>query len=382
MSDELFEGIEILDASQIEEKLEDKKSDGDSTATTKTDEIEIVALNTETATKPAEETVETQTTASNEKREAIYKSLLKEFVEGGILSLEESEELEKIPGSLDSIKDLMNKTVTKKVENSKEEWKKGFSGSKKRFLEIEENFDDSDKAIMMAERLDFLESVDEEKIKKNETLQQQLYAESLRSKGFANEKIKELVLDAIALKKLEQKASEALTELKDEASDFIEEAKVAKAQKESQAVEEQKKTFENLIAAVDSKTHFFEDLELNKAVKDKLKANMTTAVYTDPKTKKEYTSLMNKQRQNPVEFEMFINYLDVLGVFNMNKEGKFTPDLSKIKKVVKTQTITELDKLIEEESSRGVGRNTSVEQSDLTNKTLSVLKRGFKKENV
>jgi hypothetical protein len=87
---------------------------------------------------------------------------------------------------------------------------------------------------------------------------------------------------------------------------------------------------------------------------------------------------MYKQQRNPVEFEMLINYYDTLGLFNLDKQGKFKPDISKLKAVAKTAAINDLDKIISAEEQRGVGRNTSVETSKKTEGILNMLDRAFK----
>ena len=117
---------------------------------------------------------------------------------------------------------------------------------------------------------------------------------------------------------------------------------------------------------------------LNKIGKEKIKQNILNPVYKDDKTGREYNSLMYKQTRNPAEFEMLINYYDTLGLFNLNKEGKFKPDISKLKQVAKTSAINDLDKIIASED-RNVGRNTSVETSEKTGNILDMLERSLKK---
>jgi hypothetical protein len=74
---------------------------------------------------------------------------------------------------------------------------------------------------------------------------------------------------------------------------------------------------------------------------------------------------------------MLINYYDTLGLFNLDKEGKFKPDISKLKTVAKTTAINELDKIISSEDRR-IGRNTAVESSKKTENALNLLERAFK----
>ncbi len=89
---------------------------------------------------------------------------------------------------------------------------------------------------------------------------------------------------------------------------------------------------------------------------------------------------MYKQQRNPVDFEMLINYYDTLGLFNIDKQGKFKPDISKLKAVAKTAAINDLDKIIAAEEQRGVGRNTSVETSQKTDSIIGMLENAFNKK--
>ena len=150
--------------------------------------------------------------------------------------------------------------------------------------------------------------------------------------------------------------------------------KEAKTKKE---IETQTKAFENLLNNIDSRESFIDGLNLNKVSKDKLKNNILNPVYRDPQSGKELNSLMYKQQRNPVEFEMLINYYDTLGLFNLDREGRFKPDITKLKTIAKTTAINELDKIIASEDRR-VGRNTSVETSKKTENALNLLERAFK----
>jgi len=250
--------------------------------------------------------------------------------------------------------------------------------SKKRFLEIEDAFDETDQAILMAQRLEFFDNVSEDAIKQDENLQKQIYWEQLKAKNFSDADALEAIEDAIAINKLEEKALKAVPELKASAKTYIDKSREAIQEKTKAEQEAQTKAFEQLLANIDSREAFIDGLNLNKVAKDKLKNNIMNPVHTDPKTGKEFNSLMYKQQRNPVEFEMLINYYDTLGLFNLDKEGKFKPDISKLKQVAKTAAINDLDKIIAAEEERGLGRNTSVETSKKTEGILSMLDSAFK----
>jgi hypothetical protein len=326
---------------------------------------------------PATKDTNAESSDGETRNEAVYKALMKELVTAGILTAAEVEKLDELPGTLDTIKDLVNKTVETNFKSAEENWRKSLPAAKKRFLEIEDAFDETDQAILMAQRLEFFDNLNVEDVKNNIDLQKQIYFEQLKSKNFSDEDAIEAINDAVESNKLEQKAFKAIPELKAESDAIVQESRVAKEAKTKKEIEAQTKAFENLLNNIDNRESFIDGLNLNKISKDKLKNNILNPVYKDPQSGKELNSLMYKQQRNPVEFEMLINYYDTLGLFNLDREGRFKPDISKLKTVAKTTAINELDKIIASEDRR-VGRNTSVETSKKTENALNLLERAFK----
>tara|TARA_R100001443_G_scaffold83700_1_gene90472 strand:+ start:579 stop:1745 length:1167 start_codon:yes stop_codon:yes gene_type:complete len=382
--EDLFEGLQIMSPEELNAVVEsDENSEEGEKETTPNDESEglfkpVESEEGEGAYENTKNQTDSKTTTSNERSEEIYKGLIKELVESNIITAAEADKLDELEGSLDTIKDLMNKTVQTNFKAAEEQWKENMPAAKKRFLEIEDAFDETDQAIMMAQRLEFFDNVDEESIKSDENLQKEIYYDLLKSKNFSDEQAVEAIQDAIEVKKLESKALKAIPELKNQANAVVTQAKEYKAAKTKQEVAEQNKAFESLIANIDNRQSFVEGMSLNKISKEKIKQNILNPVYKDKKTGTEYNSLMYKQTRNPVEFEMLINYYDTLGLFNLDKAGKFKPDISKLKQVAKTKAINDLDKIIAKED-RNVGRNTSVETSEKTGNILDMLERSMKK---
>ena len=382
-SDELWEGLQIMTPQELNQTIENKDNPEDSKPEEKT-EFTLEPVRAEVGDDaPENKEVPTETKpVSNEgpkgNNEVVYKALLKELVTGGIITAAEADNLDELPGNLDTIKELLNKTIEQGVDAKQQDWKKSLPSEKKRFLEIEDAFDQTDQAIIMAQRLEFFDSLTTDAVSENPTLQKQLYFEHLKSKNFSDQEAMEAVEDADAVGKLEQKALEAIPKLKAQSAEIVEQSRAAKQEMNAKAQEAQTKAFESLLNDIDSRESFIDGLNLNKVSKDKLKNNIIEPVYKDPKTGREFNSLMYKQMKNPAEFEMLINYYDTLGLFNITKEGKFRPDISKIKAVAKTAAITELDKVISAEEQRGVGRNTSVETSPKTDNILSLLEQATK----
>ena len=391
-NEDLFEGLEIMSPEDLNSAVETKNEEAEKTETTETTgetkkEEEGEELFTPVSTESGEgsyekEKGEAPTNESKEpnlsKNEAIYKGLMKELIDAGVLTSTQVEQLEELPGTLDTIKDLVNQTVKQKFASAEEAWKNNMPAAKKRFLEIEDAFDETDQAIMMAQRLEFFDNIDEKALEEDENLQKQVYFDLLKSKNFSDQDATDAIDDAVSMNKLKDKALKAIPELKQEAEHYVGQAKAYKEERTKKEIAQQEEAFKSLISHIDSRESFIDGLNLNKPTKDKLKANILNPIYKDPKSGREYNSLMYKQQRNPVEFEMLINYYDTLGLFNLDKQGKFKPDISKLKAVAKTAAINDLDKIIAAEEQRGVGRNTSVETSQKTEGILGMLENAFK----
>lgn len=386
-NNELFEGLQIMSPEELNQAVEGQNGGQETNAGQEEQQNEpanlFTPVTTETGEGAGENKQVTEKPAATEsltKNEAVYKALMKELVNSGVLTVEEVEKLDELPGTLDTIKELVSKTVETGVKQTQENWKKNLDPTKKRFLEIEDAFDATDQAILMAQRLEFFDNVDTKAVTDDVNLQKQIYFELLKSKNFSDQDAIEAINDAEQMGKLQEKSLKAIPELRKQAHEVVEHARFEKETKTKAEQEAQTKMFESLVANIESRDAFIDGLNLNKVAKDKLKANIMNPVHRDPETGVEYNSLMYKQKRNPVEFEMLINYYDTIGLFNLDKEGKFKPDISKLKSVAKTAAINELDKVIAAEEQRGVGRNTSVETSQKTEGLLNMLENAFNKK--
>jgi len=390
--DGLFEGLQIMTPQELESNIGNGSSNAEDSPVETTDSNDGFVITNPSLENPVEdndkeeeEIVDSKTvkpvstesnTLSSDGKEKVYKALMKEMVENGILTIEQQEMLDELPGTLDSIKSVLEETVSKKMEKKQEAWKNSLSKEKRRFLEIEDAFDSEDLAINMAQRLEFFDTIDEDLLSDNVDLQKQIYFESLKAKGFSDEEANEKVQDADDLGKLDKEAIKALPQLKKQATDVVNSARTEKIRKTEEQKEQYNLQFENLMKTIDTKESFIDGINLNKIAKDKLKDNIVKPIHTD-ESGKTYTSLMYKQKQNAAEFEMLINYYDSIGLFNMDKSGNFKPDISKLKAVAKTKAVNEIDKIIAADNERGVGRNTSLDASDKQKGIFDLLERAM-----
>ena len=388
--EDLFDGIEIMSPGELDSAI----STGEETTESEekiesTDGISIVPVEQtsgdlgETAEEgkivEPEETTKTTPTSqgpSESDKSAFYTAMLKEMINEGVIASPETEE--ELEGSLDKLKELMKGTLEKSFQGMTKQWQDGFSGAKKKFLEIEGSFTDADLAVQTAQQLEFFDNLSEKDLKEDDTLQKNVYYEYLKSKNFSDAEIREQIEDADAIGKLEDKALKAVPYLRQRAAGIIKQEDQKKQAQEAEWSKKREENYNHLMNSIDKKDEFIDGLKLNKVSKDKLKANITQPIYTDDKGKG-YTSLMYKQMRNPTSFEMLVNYYDSIGLFDIDKGGNFKPNISKLQKIAKTRAVSELDKVIAASNERGVGRQTSVDASEKTAGILDLLERGIGK---
>ena len=304
-----------------------------------------------------------------------YLALAKDLQAEGILSSID----EDFDPSLEGLRDLFTKEKEQTVNSKIANFKKSFSGAKKVFLDIEDGFDSEVEAMEVSKKIDFYSNIDADAIEGNDALAEEILGESLRMAGFSEDRIEEEIEDARDLGKLEGKAAKSLPGITAKYDRLVQEGKQRNKQRQADYAQMQEDNFNSLLDAVDSRDHIIEGIPYNKSHKDKLKSRMTTAVYKD-QNGTQYTELGNKQRQSPQEFDMLVNYYEQLGLFNM-KDGKFSPDLSKLKNIAKTKASHDLDKIIDQEEAISRNKNKGQlrkERSSVTDNLIAKLDRGYK----
>jgi hypothetical protein len=388
--DNLFDGLEIMSPEEINSSI-DNQGENTTEETTEVGDVEqgLEITNPSGESKEVESDKEIVEPSSESEDEPTseptnnkYSALIKDMISEGVLSGPEGEELEELlkDASLDTVKEFIENTANNKFKQTQDNWRKNLDPVKKRFLGIEDAFGETDTAIQMAQRLEYFENLSYDAIKEDENLAKNVYYDSLITRGHSQEEAIEMVEEAVALDKVTEKATKAVPYLKQDAESYVEKSRATREAEMARKQEENEQAFSKLMDAIETKEAFVPGLNLNKVSKDKLKQNITTSVHKD-KNGKEYTSLMYKQMRNPSEFEMLINYYDTLGLFNLDKEGKFKPDISKLKNIAKTKAVSELDQVLSQEEERGLGRQTSVGVSKKTESALDLLKAAYGKRN-
>lgn len=391
-NEELFEGIQILSPSEIESQASSGTDEPPATTEEDTppaggsgeggqEELTIVVPDTSGA-GTVENTDEDEPSGSSDEpdlKTQKYQALIKDMMKDEIFAGVEEDELEEMlkEAGPETLKKLIQRTADTAFSAHKTNWENSFSGEKRRFLGLEDKFTDTDQAIRMAQQLEFLEGVTDADIEGNPELQKQLYYNYLMSKNFSQQEAVGMIEEADGIDKLLEKAKSSLPALKTQASTIVKQAEQQKAAMIEQQKETETKNFETLMNTVENREEFIPGMKINKIVREKVKNNMTTPVFTDEQGR-QYTSLMYKQLRNPAEFQALMSYYDELGMFDIDKQGNFKPNISKIKTVAKTKAVQELDQVLSKEEEQGAGRSNSTRPSGKTSGLLNMLEQGFK----
>jgi len=370
MNDGLFEGLEIVPVSQLEDlknkgeeapgATEDPKGPEANKEDTKPEGyVEITPVKRDAAPEntPTEGTPPVEGAKPPEEGEGAknkYSVFAKELAEMGALGEFEEGEIK----SADDLKELVEKTLEEKKKKFESSYGDKFSGAKKKFLEIESSFDDESVAINVAKDLAFYEDITDDKLK-DEKVAEQVYTKYLKATGLTDDQITEMVDDAKLLDKLTDKAKSSVEPLKTMTNAFVKQQADAKKLAEEKFENSQKEIVQKITTMIDEKDHFIEGLALNKVTRDKIKSSMSETVHVGEDGRK-FTEIAYKQNKNPEGFATLINYLNVLGVFKQDKNGDFTPDISKLMKVSKSKASSELDSLLNSsDSAEGFKPNES-----------------------
>jgi hypothetical protein len=191
-----------------------------------------------------------------------------------------------------------------------------------------------------------LESVD---------LQRSVVRKNLENKGYSEAKINRRLKQFEELENLEEEAVEALSE--DKANAVEHEKEIIKAEKERNRLqaEESTRQMESLKDDVFSTETIIPGITLNDKDKKSIYKSMTEVVAQD-ESGNPLNSVMETRMKNPLAFEKAVHYYHSLGLFKIDKNGKFTPDFSKINKVSKSSAIDELTKVVGSSRSLSSGQ--------------------------
>jgi hypothetical protein len=303
--------------------------------------------------RESDDTPETSTvdnTTSEKEPDTVYSALVKELQDKGILETKEGIRIE----SADDLAALFDETLNSRLEENVNGFVQNFSGHKKMFLEIEDAFDDELVAMRVARDIEYYNQVTPEVLNAEENVQKDIFARYLRAKGMNETEVTESLEEATTLAKLSEKAQSALPQLKAQAKKFVDTKRREKEERVQRQTEREEESFKTLIDSVDGLNEILPGVELTTRHKTAMKKAMTDVAYTDPNSGAQFTELGHKQNSNPQGFEKLIQFYNILGLFNTDKEGNFKPDMAKVSKMSEKQVKRKLDELIREQQQTSI----------------------------
>jgi len=293
LQDEDYDVLEQLEGNEDYENDNPGSTDKDVT-------VEDKGSDDKTNNKPDNTSEEKSSETKNEEEK--NKSNLQLFAQ----SLKEESVISDIPEdhkfeSFDDIAALIKNEIQKNEYSDLNEHQKEFLNK------LKSGFDVNDFIESKTKEND-VNSVDENKLKEDETLQKQLIKEDFVSKGYSQEKAEKLTQRSFDLGTNEEDAFEAF---EDKKARLKEEEKQKESQKQKE-LEENQQRIEKLKSQIkdtvfDEKNDILPGVKYNKSVADKVYDSMVNPVeYKDNRG----ISVIEKARsENPIEFEKNLHAL-------------------------------------------------------------------------
>jgi hypothetical protein len=309
-----------------------------------------------------EQEIETEVNAEEKAFKAkTYKVILEELLSKENKTLPDNVELKTSSDLLSQIEELIvedraNKKTISKFENA--------PTKVKRFLEVKDYYGEEEKAVDIIEAIASLEELEEDDFS-NEAINKALYTDYLTMvSGLPKDEAENIVKKAIDTGDLDVEARKSKTKMLGHFKAKFDELKTNITTKQTAQVTSKKKELEDLIDSVD-KMKDIGGIPITDALKKEFKKNLTTVVKVEGN--KSYNDFGYKQAKHSKDVEKAIELYNTLGLFNFDKDGNFTPDLSKLSALVGKKFKSKLDELITEAQRSGkVGESsTAVGQVDI-----------------
>jgi hypothetical protein len=318
-----FEGLESFLLKSEEEK-DEIKSETNQGNIDNPENVENEEVENETDEVNDEEEEVVNTDADSE----IYKVVSTMLKEKGFLD-EDAD-------SLDALQEKIESKFSKTVED----WKDSLPEEIKQLVDKYEVGVPLDELIKIKSEQTRLSNIDDDRLESDVDLQKTLVTNYLKNKNFSEVKINKYISKAEDLDELLDEAKEALEDLKEnEAKKEVELEKQVLAERKA-AEEDYKKTINELNEKVKTTNEILPGIKLSDKEKQDLVKSMTT--YSEIRGDQYLTKAMIKREEDPIGFEMKLNYYINQGLFD--KEVKTTI----IQKKAETKAVSKFEKQIED----------------------------------
>lgn len=279
----------------------------------------------------------------------VYKELFKQLAEKSGVEFKEDEELtiEDSSSLVDLLEERIISTKAKELVNKQFE---NSSAPVKMFLGVKDYFDDDVEALKYVNTISTLESFSTEDMENSE-LQKDIYADYLMTvKNHTKEEADEAIRSAEALSELEEKAAKARKSLISVYTDNLDVIKENKAKSVAATKKAQEKEINDILSRIDKMVDI-KGLPVTEEFKKAVKKNLTTPA--GKVADRPVNQFALKQGQHKAEITKAIEVLNTLGIFNLDKDGNWTPDFSKLSTIVNKPVKNKLDEMLKSTPSSG-----------------------------
>jgi NADH dehydrogenase/NADH:ubiquinone oxidoreductase subunit G len=178
-------------------------------------------------------------------------------------------------------------------------------------------------------------------------------------------KIQKRIQQFSDLDQLQDESIEALADSKEFISTAVEAEKATAKEQSITAEKNRTDSLKSLKEDINSITDLVDGMKLSEKEKTTLYDSMTKAVDKDVNGAP-MNRVMVTRAKNPLGFEKLLHYYHSIGLFDMDKEGQLSPDISKIKTGAKASMMDELSSALRTSQSASSGtpaRETNVDRS-------------------
>lgn len=255
----------------------------------------------------------------------------------------------------EALRELSSLSIQHMVQAGVERYKQSLTDDERLLYEAKEKGLPLDKYSVAKRNAAKYSKITADQVREDPKVAEDVVTRFLELKGFTPEEAKEEIEGYKALEKLEEKAVKALEyvpkafdkEVKD-----IEKTAEAQEQAKRDQIAQRVSRMKSL---VNNTPEIIPGIKLNKTNKEKILESMTVPVAQD-ENGNPLNSVMVTRQKNPEAFEMLIHYYHQLGLFNIDDDGKITPDFSKVSKAASTKTVDSLRSIFESTGKTGGGK--------------------------
>lgn len=280
------------------------------------------------------------------------KVLANALYEKGVLSELDSSKLENASeDEAEVIIELIKAEIDKNVTSYR-------TGLPKTIQDLIENYEDNvplDRLINLKSTKMRLDSISDEQIKGNVDLQKLVISENYKRLGMSEARIAKRIQQFEDLDQLEEESVDALADSKAFMEESIEKERITAKEQTKKFEDERKASLKSLQEDINETAFLVKDIKLSDREKKDLYESMTVPVGKD-KNGNPMNKVMVTREKNPVGFEKLLHYYHELGLFNIDKNGKLNPDISKIKAGAKASAMDELTSALRDSHQSSSGK--------------------------